>query len=100
MGAVFSGHPFALLTTAVQTCASIFGEHPPQWMLVGELAPHTGDVATLAALALIFLASRLLPGRQTVGAASGVWLRPVVAMMILCWILGFKTDRFWADWGI
>jgi hypothetical protein len=99
MGAVLSGHPFGLLTTAVQTCASIFHEKPPEWMLAGELAPHTGDLGTVAALALIFLASRLLL-RQTTRATSGVWLRPVVAMMVLCWILGFKVDRFWADWGI
>ena len=99
IGAVLSGHPFGLLTTALTNAASIYREHPPQWMLVGELAPDRGDIATVAALVLIFLASRL-PGRQKARAASSVWLRPVVALMVLCWVLGFKVDRFWADWGI
>lgn len=99
IGATLSGHPFELLTTAVFNALSIYREHPPQWMLVGELAPDRGDIATVAALGLIFLASRL-PGRRTAAVTSGIWLRPVVALMILCWILGFKADRFWADWGI
>ena len=100
LGASLSGHPIGLLATAVNICASIYHENPAQWMLVGELAPDTGDAGMVAALALIFLATRLLPRRQTTRAASGIWLRPVVTLMILCWILGFKADRFWADWGI
>jgi hypothetical protein len=100
LGALLSGHPLGLLSTAVYNVVSIFyQEHTPQWMLVGELAPDRGDIATVGALALIYLASRL-PGRQTANAISGVWLRPVVALMALCWVLGFKVDRFWADWGI
>ena len=96
-GALLSGHPFGLLTTAVGNVVSIFyREHPPQWMLVGELAPDRGDIAIVAALAWVFLAFRM-PRRQPV---SAVWLRPVVALIAICWILGFKVDRFWADWGI
>ena len=100
VGAALSGHPFGLLTTALYNVVSIFyQEHPPQWMLVGELAPDRGDVGMVVALALIFLASRL-PGRKTASATSRVWLKPVVILMALCWVLGFKVDRFWADWGI
>lgn len=100
IGAILSGHPLGLLTTAVGNVVSIFyREHPPQWMLVGELAPDRGDVGMIAALALIFLASRL-PGRRSAAASSGIWLRPVVVLMAMCWVLGFKVDRFWADWGI
>lgn len=100
IGALLSGHPLGFLTTAVGNVTSIFyHEHPPQWMLVGELAPDRGDIGTVAAIALIFLASRVLV-RPTASTASGVWLRPVVALMALCWVLGFKVDRFWADWGI
>jgi hypothetical protein len=99
IGGVLSGHPIGLLTTALTNVFSIFHEGPPQWMLVGELAPDRGDIAVVAALALIFLASRLL-GRQKASPSSGIWLRPVVALMALCWVLGFKVDRFWADWGI
>lgn len=99
LGAVYSGHAFGLLSTEVQMCFSIFHENIPQWMLQGEIAPDTGDIATVAALVLIFLASRL-PMRQRAGAPSGIWLRPVVVMMVMCWVLGFKVDRFWADWGV
>ncbi len=100
IGALLSGHPLGLLTTAVGNVVSIYyREHPPQWMLVGELAPDRGDIILVAALALVFLASRL-PGRRSASEASGVWLRPVVFLMAICWVLGFKVDRFWADWGI
>ncbi|HEX4265682.1 MAG TPA: hypothetical protein VH597_15210 [Verrucomicrobiae bacterium] len=99
IGGVLSGHPLRLLGTALTNVFSIFHESPPQWMLVGELAPDRGDIAVVAALALIFLGSRLLVRKKT-STVSGVWLRPVVALMILCWVLGFKVDRFWADWGI
>jgi hypothetical protein len=100
LGAVLSGHPLGLLTTALGNVVSIFyREHPPQWMLVGELAPDRGDIGLIGAIALIFLAS-LLPGRRSASAASGIWLRPVVFLMAICWVLGFKVDRFWADWGI
>ena len=100
IGAVLTGHPLNLLATALSTASAIFyRENPPQWMLVGELAPDTGDFATLTVLALVFFWSRL---RNTGGQATvqGFCLRPVVVLMGMCWVLGFKADRFWADWGI
>jgi hypothetical protein len=100
IGASLSGNPFGLLSTALVNLSSIFyNENTPQWMLVGELAPDTGDYAVLIAMALLFLANRFTASKQIEQTCS-IWLRPVVALMILCWILGFKVDRFWADWGL
>jgi hypothetical protein len=94
LGALLTGKPIELLKTAVSTAASIYREHPPQWMLVGELAPDTGDLAVLMLLAIVFLL------RRSDKAESGFSYAPVVSMMTLGWILGFKADRFWADWGL
>lgn len=27
-------------------------------------------------------------------------LHPAFCLAVICWILGFKADRFWADWGV
>ena len=26
--------------------------------------------------------------------------QPIFWLILICWILGFKADRFWADWGV
>jgi hypothetical protein len=94
-GAAVTGRPFDLLTTAVSMALAIYHEHLPSWMLVGELAPDTGDLGTLTLLAFILLVSwfqkKLSPQ---------LFRQPIVWLMMIGWILGFKADRFWADWGL
>ena len=101
-GAILTGSPMAFLKQAVVMVVTISREHLPQsqehlpqWMLVGELMPHEGEFATLAVIALVFL------WRQQSGGAKATLYQPLLlAMIALCWILGFKADRFWSDWGI
>jgi len=94
-GAAITGRPFDLLTTAVNIARAICQEHLPAWMLVGELAPDTGDLGTLTLLAFV-----LLLGWWQNKLRPDLFRQPVVWLMIICWILGFRADRFWADWGL
>ena len=54
-GAILTGQPFAFLKQAVFMIFSIYHEHTPAWMLVGELNPSYGEFATLILLAIVFL---------------------------------------------
>jgi hypothetical protein len=94
-GAVMTGKPVAFLRQALDIVALVSREHLPQWMLVGELQPSYGEFDTLALLALVMLwqcvRKREMPS---------FFREPAFCMIAICWILGFKADRFWADWGI
>ncbi|MDB6023257.1 MAG: Gram-positive signal peptide protein family [Pedosphaera sp.] len=94
-GAVFTGKPVEFLRQALLIIADISREHLPQWQLVGELRPSYGEFDTLALLGGVILWRWLQTRRQP------EFLRdPVFCLIVLCWILGFKADRFWADWGV
>lgn len=94
-GALLTGRPIVFLKQAILLILSIYHEHPPQWMLVGELQPHYGEFATLVLLALVFLWRRRSDRTDSV-----LLCPPLLWMIALCWILGFKADRNWSDWGI
>ena len=94
-GAILTGRPVVFLKQAVLLILSIYREHTPQWMLVGELQPHYGEFATLILLAVVFLL------RRQQGRADATLLCPPLLWMIgICWILGFLVDRNWSDWGL
>jgi hypothetical protein len=94
-GAILTGQPVVFLKQAVMLILTIYREHPPQWMLVGELQPHYGEFATLILLAIVYLLRR-----QQGRADSTLHCTPLLWMIGICWILGFKADRNWSDWGI
>jgi hypothetical protein len=95
LGGVLSGKPVLFLTESISMVTLVFREKVPQWMLVGEFQPSYGEFSTLLLVGVVYLLRRQrIPGEPN-------WLKlPVVWMMVLCWILGFKADRFWADWGV
>jgi hypothetical protein len=121
-GALLTGHPIEFLKQAVLIAASISREHVPQWLLVGEFRPSYGELTTAVLVGLVFLWRRqqtssvarnseqkpaVKGGRaaslpiEGSGANSAEGLTgPVFWLMVICWILGFKADRFWGDWGI
>lgn len=95
IGASLSGHPVALLYEAVYMAVSVSRQHAPAWMLVGEFQPSEGEFYTLAILALVYI-WRLKQNK----AKGGLLREPVFWMIAIGWTLGFKADRFWADWGM
>lgn len=95
LGATLTGRPFVFLREAITMLWLVSKEHVPPWMLVGEFQPSYGEFSTLLLMGFVYLWSRL----QNPGA-TGLFKQPVVWMFILCWIMGFRADRFWADWAI
>jgi hypothetical protein len=94
-GALLTGQPAAFLYEGVFMAARVFREHAPAWMLVGEFQPSEGEFCTLAVLALAYIWRRRQKqeGNDLLG-------HPVFWVIAICWTLGFKADRFWADWGM
>jgi hypothetical protein len=70
-------------------------ENIPQWLLVGEFNPGEGEWTTLLLLAVVFLWRR-----QQNRSAAALLDVPAFWLLLLCWILGFKANRCWVDWGI
>jgi len=95
LGALLTGHPLEFLYGAVFMAASVYRQHAPPWMLVGEFQPSEGEFYTLAVLALVYL-WRL----RQIKAKGGLLRQPLFWVIALCWTMGFKADRFWADWGM
>lgn len=93
-GACLTGSPVAFLSGAVFMAARVSAEHVPQWMLVGEFQPSNGEFTALTILAAVFLWRR-----QVIGSA-GLVRCPVFWLIAIGWVLSFKADRCWADWGI
>ena len=94
-GALLTGKPFVFLQQAVPIAGWISSEHVPSWMLVGELSPSYGEFATLALVAIVFLWRK----QQNLNL-SRLYCSPVLWLAASGWVLGFKVDRFWADWGM
>lgn len=95
IGASLTGKPFVFLEQAVVILQTIAKENPPQWLLVGEFQPSRGEFETLVLL-IIVGATRWLVTRKPLAFVKD----PVFWMMALGWVLGFKADRFWSDWGM
>jgi hypothetical protein len=93
-GAMLTGRPYEFLRQAILMVARITHEHLPQWMLVGEFRPSYGEYATVMLIGGVLLWRRLVDSER-----EDLLKNPIFCMIILCWILGFKGDRFWADWG-
>jgi hypothetical protein len=94
-GALLTGRPVDFLYTAVFMAGSISGEHLPQWMLVGEFRPSYGEFSTVVLIAVVMI-WRKLQCREL----PDLFRQPVFCVLALCWVFGFKADRFWADWGM
>jgi hypothetical protein len=95
IAAIMIGSPIEFLVQNIKQAATVAFEHVPSWVLVGEMTPGLGEFATLVLLAIVFL------WRRQQGKTTSTLLdTPVFWLVIVCWMLGLKTDRCWADWGI
>ena len=114
-----TGQPIAFLKQALQIVSLVSSERVPSWLLVGEFRPSYGEFATVLLVGLVLVwrrqsnkeapdAIRQGPSRvpssndaeNSADAANREFLGPAFWLIVICWILGFKADRFWADWGL
>jgi hypothetical protein len=94
-GAILSGSPIEFLKQALLIVGAVAREHVPQWLLVGEFRPGDGRFSTIVLLGIVFLLRKQLDKN-----ANKLFSGPVFWLIALCWVLDFKADRFWADWGV
>ncbi|MBV9463661.1 MAG: hypothetical protein JO317_05475 [Verrucomicrobiae bacterium] len=95
VGALATGKPVAFLETGLSMALQVSREAVPQWMMVGEFLPSGGEFNTLLLLAVVYLWRR-----ATKNAAPSLLDSPVFALIAIGWVLGFRADRCWADWGL
>jgi hypothetical protein len=95
IAASLTGSPIQFLEQTVRLAATVGSEHVSHWVQVGEMTPSHGEFETLVLLAIVFLWRRQ-QGRTTSALLDtpGFWL------IVICWMLGLRADRCWADWGM
>jgi len=95
LGCALTGHPWQFLAQSVRHMFGVFGDYNISRQLVGELLPSDGDFRTvLLVLGMLLWRSRAPNWKPT------ELLNPLFLMGVLCWLLGLKVVRFWADWGL
>lgn len=95
LGALLTGRPLAFLYEQVYMGYSVYQEHLPKWMLVGEFQSSAGEFATVFLLVIVYLWRK-----QQNKLQKSLFLDPIFWMILVSWMLGFFADRFWADWGM
>jgi hypothetical protein len=95
LGALGTGRPVAYLTEAWRQAWGVIGLHTSQGTLVGELQATTGNWFPLLLLGglLVLRSLARLP-------ATPLRAHPAFWMACLGWVLGFRAERFWDDWGM
>jgi len=95
LGALGTGRPLVYLIEAWRQAWGVMGLHTSQGTLVGELQPAVGNWLPL------LLMGALLALRQLAKLpAPPLTAQPAFWMACLGWVLGFKAERFWVDWGM
>jgi hypothetical protein len=94
LGCGLTGHPFGFLIQSVRHMFGVFGSLALNRQLEPELHPSNGEVQIVVAVGL------LLAWRQiSSGWNARAVMNPIFMMMALGWVLGFKMQRFWWDYG-
>jgi hypothetical protein len=91
-GAAATGQPLAFLRQAVVLAWIIAREQIPAALRVGEFQSSAGEFTALLILAMMFIWRR--------GKSEQLFRAPLFWLMVICWVLGLKAGRFWADWGL
>jgi hypothetical protein len=95
LGSALTGHPVESILQAVQVALRAVGLHQTQNTLVSDLQPPGGDIFTIIVL------GGLLILRQLAKLDSPPLHRsPAFWLVVIGWVLGCETWRFWGDWGV
>ena len=95
LGASLTGHPWQFLGQSVRFLSGVLGNPGFTRQLEAELYPSDGEgLVVLAVLAMIGWRSR------SPGWKARDLVEPIFLMVVIGWILGLSTGRFWLDWGL
>lgn len=94
IGSLLTGHPIEFPAQALRLAFLAVGAHLTQRTMVSELQPFSGDTLTVLAFGGLVLL-------RSVAKLNAVPLTrdPAFWLAAMCWVLAFKVDRFWSDWG-
>ncbi len=91
---LLTGHPVVYISNAFMIAIHGLGQHATASTEVTEFRPFGGG--TLA----VFAFGALVGLRMLVKLNAPAFARsPAFWLMCGCWMLGFRVDRFWEDWG-
>ena len=95
IGACLTGTPVNFLWQQLRWAFDAFGRHEIQRVLVLEFQPSSGDprVVFLIVLLLFLICIRENNVRRVIRD-------PVFMLLIIGWLFGLATKRFWIDWGL
>lgn len=94
-GALLTGYPLVFLKQAIVILITVSTEHVPQWILAGEFRPGEGNFATLLLIAAVYFWRTMITSSSPIPRPG-----PVMWQIILMWVFGLYTERFWGDWGV
>jgi hypothetical protein len=94
-GSALTGHPVESILQALQVAFRAVGLHETQNTLVSELQPSGGDIYTIILIGGLLIARQLLKLD-----APPLHRNPAFWLVVMCWVLGCETSRFWEDWGL
>ena len=94
LGSALTGHPVESILEAVQVALRAVGLHQTQNTMVSELRPSGGDIFTI-----IFLGGLLVARQLAKLNAPPLHRNPAFWLVVIGWVLGCETSRFWEDWG-
>lgn len=96
LGACFTGRPVDFLVQQVAHMRNVVGHDTMESVLTTEMRASDGALPVLVVAFAAAVLDRLAHGR---------WRReqfesPLFVLALLGWVLGFKVERFWLDWGL
>lgn len=95
LGALLTGEPLVFLKQTFYLPFHAMSHHSLQRMLVTELQPNSG------VFSMVIVVTGMLVWRYLRGKLDQRILRdPVFILIVLTWVLGFVSTRFWLDWGM
>ncbi|HEY3864136.1 MAG TPA: hypothetical protein VGO59_19885 [Verrucomicrobiae bacterium] len=95
LGSLGTGHPMVYVVEAWRQAVSVIGAHSSQGTLVGELQATTSNWFPLALMGGLLILRQLarLP-------APPMRSQPAFWLACIGWVLGYRAERFWDDWGM
>ncbi|HEV2455271.1 MAG TPA: hypothetical protein VGY98_13485 [Verrucomicrobiae bacterium] len=94
LGCALTGHPIDFLDQSVRHMFGVFGDFIVNRQLEPELHPSDGSAVAVLAVAVLLLWRTI-----SIGWKARVVANPVFAMIVIGWVLSFKMQRFWWDYG-